>query len=88
MNSFRAWQEVTDNDHDPYDEVRVLTVFPIERGFLITARTKFVNKDDPMVTFGHQEVTFFASFEQANEIAHVMLSHVWARRRPETPLSL
>ncbi len=85
MNSFRAWQEIVDSDK--FEETRIVSVFPIERGFLITMRCKFANKDDPMETFGHQEATFFANFEQANEIAHVMLSHVWARRRPETPLS-
>ena len=85
MTSFRAWQEIVDNDR--FEEIRILSVFPIERGFLITVRGKFADKDDPMVTFGHQEATFFASFEQANEMAHVMLSHVWSRRRPETPLT-
>jgi hypothetical protein len=78
MVSFQAWQE-SKNNRDRFTESRVLSIFPIERGFLITLRSHFADKKSPGDTFSHDEVTFFATLEQGNQIAHVLLSHVNGR---------
>lgn len=75
MTSYRAWREAK-SDKDKYEEHRFLSVFPIDRGFLITLRNHFSDGTKPGDTFGHEESTFFASFEQANEIAHTLLTHI------------
>ena len=83
---FRSWQEHVIGD-DRFEEDRAFSVFPVERGFLVTIRSKFKDRQDPMDTFGHQEITFFVNFEQANDIAHVLLAHVWGQRLRPDPLS-
>jgi len=77
VSSFRAWQEPTDDG--AVEVIRILSIFPIERGFLITLRGHFTDKKD---TFGHQEITFFSSFQQANEIAHTLLTHIRGKLQP------
>ena len=77
MTSYRAWMETTEG---PYDETRVISVFPIGRGFLITTRNFFREKNKPE-SFGHNETTFFASFEDAEEIAEFILAHVRAKKQ-------
>lgn len=86
MSSYRAWQEAQ-SDKDKYEEHRILSIFPIDRGFLITLRNHFSDRKIPDDTFGHEEVTFFASFEQANDIAHTLLSHIRSKFHYPDPSS-
>jgi hypothetical protein len=86
MTSYRAWQEAH-SDSDKYEEHRVISIFPIDRGFLITLRDHYSDREKPSETFGHAEVTFFASFEQANEIAHTLLTHIRSKFHHPDPSS-
>lgn len=79
MSSYRSWQEQGAAD-DKFHETHILTVFPLDKGFLVTMRSHMAERQPPFNSFGHYEVTFFASLAQGKDIAEALLAHIGSKQ--------
>lgn len=66
-----TWQEERDEHHNA--DIRILSAHLFRHGVLLTLRWRIPGRPTDLI---NQEITFMASFEQAEDIANTILSHV------------
>lgn len=68
MTTHRTWQEVQEPSAK-IEDIKVIGTHPYNRGVIFTMSRRIPG-------YFNQEVTFVASLEQAEDIAHSLLDHI------------